>query len=154
MFFSQMRCGITTLHSFCSKCVPFCLGPRFAWGSVNKVESSEILEQTFFSTGLIYNFLYHPTEKYATTDFHLLHQFIFSAFFMIIEIFCTGIPIRIYHVIYRTGFNFSNSFLATSPTDEVSLKLSCCWTLLWLTLHEEPWWNNQVSSFLSRWKSV
>ena len=73
--------------------------------SIKKVEN---LSKTFMSTGLIYNFLYHPTEKYATTDYHLLHQFIFSAFFMTVEIFCTGIPIRIYHVIYRRGFNFPN----------------------------------------------
>ena len=55
---------------------------------------------TFMSTGLIYNFLYNPELKLATTDFHLLHQFIFSAVFVLAEIFISGIPIRFYHIIY------------------------------------------------------
>ena len=52
------------------------------------------------STGLVYNFLYDPEKKLATTDYYLLHQFIFSAVFMMIEVFCSSIPIRFYHVIY------------------------------------------------------
>ena len=84
---------------------------------------------TFLSTGLIYTLLYDSARKPSQkayipnfkilcelcvkrgyfwrswsqspqTNFHRLHQFIFSFCLITFELFWTSIPIRIYHVIY------------------------------------------------------
>ena len=73
--------------------------PRVIYPQVKfLLEISVVL--TFMSTGLVYNFLYDPEKKLATTDYYLLHQFIFSAVLMMFEVFCSSIPIRFYHVVY------------------------------------------------------
>ena len=52
------------------------------------------------SSLLIYNYLYEKEFPEANSNFEQLHQFIFSIFIIIFELFFTGIPIRIYHVVY------------------------------------------------------
>ena len=100
---------------------------------------------TFLSTGLIYTLLYDsarksPQKAYIPnfkilcelcvkrgyfwrswsqspqTNFHRLHQFIFSFCLITFELFWTSIPIRIYHVIYcwvsHIQLTVANSILA------------------------------------------
>ena len=55
---------------------------------------------TTVSTGLIYNYLYEKEFPNANFDYRELHQFIISLLVICLELFCGGIPIRIYHVIY------------------------------------------------------
>ena len=52
------------------------------------------------SSLLIYNYLYEKEFPEANSNFEQLHQFIFSIFIIIFELFFTGIPVRIYHVVY------------------------------------------------------